>query len=200
MHVQGYPVGGMTTEEAAVSLIYDFQFNEHDLIALRHLEKPYGYTPKELGISIDAVQFLHAAARALKFGKQGLWWQAGNSFASALSCWDKFILTEYFLSDQALDFSDEIRDTLRAICLTWSNRLIELNRPEEALLMLENTERLLSADEDYILLRYQLYQQKHNPLKARDILKTYRQELLRLGYSEDEADEAVIFLIDSACP
>jgi LuxR family maltose regulon positive regulatory protein len=151
-------------------------------------------------ISIDGVHFIHAAARALKFGKQGLWWQAGNSFASALSCWDKFIPTEYFLSDQALDFSDEIRDTLRAICLTWSNRLIELNRQEEALLMLENTERLLSADEDYILLRYQLYQQKHNPLKARDILKTYRQELLRLGYSEDEADEAVIFLTDSACP
>ena len=147
--------------------------------------------------SIDAVEFMRTSKRALKLGKQGLWWQAGNGFTTALSFWDKFLPTEIFLSDQALAFSDEIHDILRTICLTWSNRLLDLNRLEEALLLLENSERVLSSDEDYILLRYQLYLKKHNPLKARDVLKTYRQELLRLGYSEDEADEAVIFLTEN---
>ncbi len=95
-------------------------------------------------------------------------------------------------------FNDEIHDLLRNSCLTWSNRLVELQRLDEALILLEKIERIMSSDEDYILLRYQLYLKKHNPLKARDILRTYRKKLLRLGYSDDEAEEATIFLIDNS--
>ncbi len=36
-----------------------------------------------------------------------------------------------------------------------------------------------------------LYLEKNAPLKARDVLTSYRQELLKLGYSEKEADEMI---------
>ncbi len=148
--------------------------------------------------SIDAVEFMLNARRALKLGKQGLWWQAGSAFTSALHCWENFLPTEFFLSDQAVAFNDEIHDLLRKSCLTWSKRLVELHRLDEALSLLEKIEQILSSDEDYILLRYQLYLKRHNPLKARDILGTYRKKLLRLGYSDDEVDEAVLFIINDS--
>jgi tetratricopeptide (TPR) repeat protein len=151
-------------------------------------------------VSIDAVQFMNAARSGLSFCKQDFWWQAENAFAKALSCWNLLQLNEIFTTDQALDFYDQIQNTLRDMCLTWSLRLVGQRRYDEALAILDNTKKVLSLEEDCIALRYQLYMKKHNPLKARDVLANYRQELLRLEYSNQEADELIASLIEHSSP
>ncbi len=95
------------------------------------------------------------------------------------------------MSDQALIFYDDILETMRLTCLTWSDMLVRHNRFDEALSILEKSAKILAQDDDCVALRYQLYLEKNAPLKARDVLTSYRQELLKLGYSEKEADEMI---------
>lgn len=140
-------------------------------------------------VSIDAVNFLRLARLGMTLKKRDLWWQAGNAFHNALSCWDSFSSQDIFLGDQAAMFTDEIHDTLRSVCLSWAGSLTKLNRINEALELLENTGRILLSDEEIVTLFYQLYMKKKMVLKARKVLENYRQELLRLGYTEDEAAE-----------
>jgi LuxR family transcriptional regulator, maltose regulon positive regulatory protein len=149
-------------------------------------------------VSIDAVNFLQCARHGLKRAKQGQWWQAGNLFAKALSQWAAFRPIDSFTSDQALGFSEEVVTVLRTVTLVWSSKLVALNRAEEALDILDQTNKILPIDEDFVLLRYQLFLQQHQPLKARDILTTYHQELVQLGWSPEEAEELVISLTGRA--
>ncbi len=145
---------------------------------------------------VDAATFLDLARLGLSFGKRELWWQAGNAFYSALSCWDDFSSMDCFLSDQAVDYTSEIHGALRNICLTWAKTLAELNRRDEAIALLEKTDRLLVSDEESVALQYRLYVRKKNPLKAKTLLDSYQQELLRLGYSSEEAEEMRVALVE----
>ncbi|MBE0582903.1 MAG: hypothetical protein IH612_03985, partial [Desulfofustis sp.] len=149
-------------------------------------------------VSIDAITFLQFARRGLRRAKQGQWWQAGNLFAKALSQWTVLRPIDSFTGDQALAFSDEIVTVLRTISLTWSSKLVALNRPDEAIDILDMTNKILPVDEDFVLLRYQLFLKQHQPLKARDIVATYHQELIQLGWSPEEAEELVISLTSRA--
>jgi hypothetical protein len=133
----------------------------------------------------------------LSLGKRELWWQAGNAFYSALSSWESFSPTDYFQGDQATDYFDEIYRVIRSVCLTWSSTLAKFNRVDEALALLEKTDKLLLSDEDRVVLQHTLYLKKKNPVKAQKVLDSYRQELLRLGYSREEADELVNSLLQS---
>ena len=141
--------------------------------------------------TVDAINFMKAARTGLKHCKQGWYWQAGNKFTDALSCWKHFLPTETFISDQAVGFDDDVQNTMKELCLSWCNMLSEHNQPEEALSILDKTSKILILDEDCVALRHRLYIKKHNPLKARDLLNQYRQELLRLDYTDEEADEIV---------
>jgi hypothetical protein len=143
---------------------------------------------------------MHAARSGLSFCNQDFWWQAENAFAKALSYWNSLQLNEIFTTDQALDFYDQIQNTMRDMCLTWSLRLARQYRYDEALAILDKTNKILSVEEDCIALRYQLYLKKNSPLKARDVLTNYRQELLRLGYSNQEADELTTSLAEQNSP
>lgn len=139
--------------------------------------------------TVDAANFLELARLGASLGRRELWWQAGNAFYSALSFWDKFTDNDYFQGDQATDYTDEILHALRSVCLTWAGTLADFNRSGEALALLEKTDKLLLSDEDRVALQHKLYMEKKNPIKAQNLLAKYRQELLRLGYSEEEAEE-----------
>ncbi len=142
-------------------------------------------------VTVDAIEFMVSARRGLKLAKQERWWQAGNAFIEAFSFWEEFTLREYFISDQALSFYDEIHETIRQVCLTWSTMLIKHNRFGEALTVLEKSAKILAQEDDCVALRYQLYLKENAPLKAREVLTSYRQELLRLEYTKTEAAEMI---------
>jgi DNA-binding SARP family transcriptional activator len=138
---------------------------------------------------VDSVHFLDCARSGLNFARRELWWQAGNAFYDALSCWNSFSNSEYFFTEQSLAYTDEIISTLRKICLTWATALEHFNQLDEAIALLEKTGRILLADEEIVSFQYQLYTKKKNPLKARTLLDNYKQELLGIGYTAEEAEE-----------
>ncbi len=144
---------------------------------------------------VDAIDFITYAERGLQLAGRELWWQAGNTFTHALSFWRTITLEEIFISDQALKLYDEIIETYRRICLSWSGMLVKYNRFDEALSLLDNSAKLLSHDDDCVALRYHLCTKKNAPLKARDTLAAYRRELQELGYSETETEEMISDLI-----
>ncbi len=141
--------------------------------------------------TIDAQQFLRTARHGLKQAEHDLWWQAGNLFAAALSYWTEFRPLQVFALDQAQSFQDEIVAVLRSVCLVWSQKLIALERDQEALNLLEKTRQILPTDEDTVGLRYRLFLKRNNPLKARGVLQAYYRELVQLGWSEQEAENLV---------
>ena len=146
-------------------------------------------------VRVDAIEFITSAERGLQLAGQGLWWQASNTFVRAFSFWKTGTLEEIFISDQALKLYDELIETLRRICLSWSEMLVKNNRFDEALSLLDNSSKILRHDDDCVALRYHLCTKKNAPLKARDILAAYRRDLLNLGYSESETDEMISDLI-----
>lgn len=77
MHVQGFPIGAMTIEEAAVALTQNFHLTDNETITLNYLDISYSLKPEEIGISLDAVR---TAMAAYQFGHglpltQWLWQQ-----------------------------------------------------------------------------------------------------------------------------
>lgn len=146
-------------------------------------------------VSVDSAEFLELAREGLSLGKRELWWQAGNAFSEALSIWENFDNLSPFKSDQAVGYIDEIHHALRKISLTWARALAAINHTDEALNLLEKVGKVLLSDEDRVALQHQLYMKKKNPLKAEAVLDSYRRELLRLGYDENEVDEIMISLL-----
>jgi len=138
---------------------------------------------------VDSSTFLALSRKGLSLTRRELEWQAGNAFQSALSCWQEFSEIDIFQGEQVLDYVDDVRHVLRRVCLTWAHALSARSRVDEALALLEKTDRVLSSDEDRIALQHRLYLEKKNPLKAQALLDGYAQELVRLGYDDDEVEE-----------
>jgi len=66
VHIHGFPVGGLTVEEAAVKLTQEFAFFEDNNIALLYENSAHDMPANELGVSLDAVR---SAIAAYKFGR-----------------------------------------------------------------------------------------------------------------------------------
>ncbi len=150
-----------------------------------------------LHTTVDASTFLDLSRLGLSLCRRELWWQAGNIFHQALTCWEEFTQVDYFRGDQVIAYSDEIHHAMGKICLNWAGTLATFHRLDEALALLEKTDKLLVSDEDRVGLQYQLYIKRKNPLKAQTLLDNYCQELLRLGYSKEEAEEMRDSLVSS---
>lgn len=138
---------------------------------------------------VDSVRFLELAKSGLNLVRRELWWQAGNAFYEALSCWTKFSETEYFYAEDALQYTDEVMTTLRKVSLTWAKTLNRFNRIDEAIALLEKTGRIIVSEEEIVSFQYHLYMKKKNPLKARSLLDNYKRELLRMDYTKDQAEQ-----------
>ena len=149
-------------------------------------------------VTVDAVEFIKHADIGLKSARQGLWWQAGNAFIESFSYWETYTLSEIFVNDRALSLYDDIVETMREVCLSWSGMLLKFSRFDEALFILEKTARILALDDQCVALRYHLYLLKNLPIKARDVLNSYRQELIDLEYPEAEVENMLRDLVNNS--
>jgi len=138
---------------------------------------------------IDAFKFAEMASLGIQHCKNGEWWQAGNTFRTALSCWNGFWPEDSFRNEQTISFSDQLINSLFEITLIWAKNLAKMGQSAEAITLLERTLRTLFQDERLISLLYSLYLKNHNHLKARETLDRYRLALEKLGYSGHEIEE-----------
>ena len=166
------------------------------------IDNPIQYLSIEKGyvqlsnVIIDGINFMQFAEHGLSSWKQNRYWQAENGFAAALSCWQSFVPAELFIGDQAIVFTDDLHHKMKEMIVAWCAMLSDTLRLDEAIQILEKTDKILALDEDCITIRYQLYRKRHNPLKARNVIANYRKELLRLEYTSEEADEIIVSLTE----
>jgi len=138
---------------------------------------------------IDALDFIEAARIGLSHCKNNDWWQAQNSFRTALSLWQGGMPEDIFQSEQALEFSDEISNLLVSIATTWADNLSSTAFTDEVIQFLEKVLQTNPLEEDLTSLLHKFHIQQNNPLKARETLARYSQALLKADYTAQEASE-----------
>lgn len=138
---------------------------------------------------IDALDFIEAARIGLSHCKNNDWWQAQNSFRTALSLWQGGMPEDIFQSEQALEFSDEISNLLVSIATTWADNLSNTAFADEVIQFLEKVLQTNPLEEDLTTLLHRFHLQHNNPLKAHETLTRYTQELLKADYTIEEATE-----------
>lgn len=163
--------------------------------------KEYLYLQKSIlcltNYEIDAMQFLEAARTGLSHSKNSDWWQAHNSFQTALSLCRGAMPEDTFRSEQILNFNDTLTNLLTEIGSTWASNLAGSGRKEEAIALLEQILRINYLEEQLTITLYQLHLRNNNPLKARETLERYRKALLKADYSEDEAAGFINEIVNS---
>lgn len=138
---------------------------------------------------IDALDFIEAARIGLSHGKNNDWWQAQNSFRTAISLWQGGMPEDIFQSEQALEFSDEISNLLVSIATTWADNLSSTAFTDGVIQFLEKVLQTNPLEEDLTSLLHKFHIQQNNPLKAHETLTRYTQELLKADYTIEEASE-----------
>jgi LuxR family maltose regulon positive regulatory protein len=147
--------------------------------------------------SIDALQFMEDSRTGLAHSKNSDWWQAYNSFQSALSLWKGAMPEDTFQSEQIFRFNDTLASLLSEIGMVWATNLAKSGQTEEAVSLLERVLRINYLDEDLTILLYQLYHKNNQPLSANETLGRYRKALIRAEYTEEEAESYIADIMAS---
>jgi LuxR family maltose regulon positive regulatory protein len=135
---------------------------------------------------IDTLQFLEAARTGLSHSKNSDWLQAHNAFQTAISLWKGAMPEDTFRSEQVATFNDMLANLMVEIGSTWSKKLAEAGKLEEAITVLEKILSINSLEEELTVLLYKFHCQNNNHLKAREILERYRRALLKADYTKEE--------------
>ncbi len=138
---------------------------------------------------IDATQFETLAEQGLKHARAERFWQAGNAFYRALSLWSGPLESDSFLNSQIMTYYDQMISLLTKMTNTWAVILAEADMQEEAIDILIKALHYDTMDDKMISLLYSLYLKTGNPLKAKEVLISYRQALRDLGYDQTQRDE-----------
>ena len=136
------------------------------------------------------------AQKGLVLTQDGNYWQAGNSFYNAFLLWKGHLPDETFHSDNAITYSRGVKNKLIEITLVWGNILAQSGLMDEAIELLENLIQKFREDDTLIAFLYKLYRNNNNPLKANELLKHYREELIRNDYLEDDINTYISDVIN----
>ncbi len=151
------------------------------------------YLPTQKGILclnnviIDSLEFVEAARTGLTHSRNSDWWQAHNCFQRALAMWQGAKPEDVLHGEQALAWNDMLASLLVEMVATWADSLVESNRLEEAISLLEQALRHNYLEEELTIRLYRLHLLNNSPLKAREALERYRKALLQAEYEEEEA-------------
>jgi len=137
---------------------------------------------------IDTVEFSRMALTGLQHSRNGQWWLAECAFRKAVSFWKGLWPEESFCNDLTTTLTDQLKNSLLDVSLTWAENLTGMNKTDKAIDLLEHTLPAFQ-DERPIRLLYSLYVKTDNYLKAGDTLDRYRTALGELGYSTKEIEE-----------
>ena len=147
---------------------------------------------------IDSVEFERLAESGLKHAHAERFWQAGNSFYRALCLWTGPLESDSFMTNVTMQYYNQMTTLLTRMTTTWAVTLAESDSPAEAISILKKALRYDPMDDRMITLLYTLYLKSRNPLKAKDLLKSYRQSLRDLGYDQEQIDELLFQVASKA--
>ncbi len=118
-------------------------------------------------------------------------WQACNRFHHALSLWKSTLPSDTFRNDAIFSFEDVLIATFEKTCLQWSKILVEAERHQEAIPILEKLLNTNELSESAVIELCKLYEKTYQPLKVRDTLDKYRSALKAADYSDEEIEAMI---------
>jgi len=151
----------------------------------KHLVVKRGYLCLEHA-KIDAHEFHRLIRKANQQLANREVWPAEITFSSAFSLWQGTFVPGDFGSDAAITLQDELERLYMESSLPFARLMAESKRYQQAIKLLRDALRYDPANDAVIRLLYQLYLSQESPGQARQVLKQYREALVRDNYPEDE--------------
>ena len=138
---------------------------------------------------IDAHEF----KRLVKKGTQQMaareFWPAEISFSSAFSLWQGTFVPGNFGSDAAVAFQDELERLYLETSLPFARLMAENKRYQQATALLRDALRFDPSNDDVVRLLYQLCLAQDSLGQASQVLKQYREALVKDHFAEPEIEQ-----------
>jgi DNA-binding response OmpR family regulator len=156
----------------------------------KHLVVKRGYLCLEHAI-IDAHEFHRLIRKATQQLANREFWPAEITFSSAFSLWQGTFVPGDFGSDAAIVFQDELERLYLESSLPFARLMAENKRYQQASKLLRDALRYDPTNDAVIRLLYQLCLVQDSPGQARQVLKQYREALLKDHFPEHEVLSAL---------
>jgi DNA-binding response OmpR family regulator len=135
---------------------------------------------------IDAHEFRRLIHKGNQLLTTGELWLAEIAYSSAFSLWQGTFMPGNFGCDAAFVYQDELEQLFLETSLTFASLLAEGQRYQQAAKLLRDALRYDSTNDRIFRLLYRLYLAEDNLGQAGQVLKLYREALVREHYSEQE--------------
>jgi LuxR family maltose regulon positive regulatory protein len=144
---------------------------------------------------IDAVEFAKKARKGLQHYRRNEFWQAGNCFYSAHQRWNGTFLPGGPSADAVREYRDYLDRLFVESSMAWGKILEKTGQIEEAIQVI--TKALVShrTNDDLVRALYNLHIENGSAVKARTVLKDYREALRQEEFAPEEIEEIVHFVI-----
>lgn len=140
---------------------------------------------------IDAHEFRRLVRRGSQQVVAKELWPAEITFSSAFSLWQGTFVPGDFGSDAAIVFQDELEQLYLETSLIFARLLAEGKRYQQAAKLLRDALRYDPSNDGVVRLLYQLCLAQDRPGQANQVLKQYREALVRENFPEQEVQEAL---------
>lgn len=140
-------------------------------------------------IQTDAHQFETFANKGLGHVRNKEFWQAGNSFYSALKRWQGPFLPGLQNSDMISIRAEDLSRLYIEATLQWAEILVESGRFDEAGEILIKARQFERTHDDLVRCLYQVHVQSKQPAQANQLLKQYEAALRSEEYPPGEIEK-----------
>ncbi len=137
-------------------------------------------------VRIDAHEFIRLIRKATQQLVAREFWPAEITFSSAFSLWQGTFVPADFGCDAAITFQDELEQLFLEGCQPFARLVAESERYQSAVKLLRDALRYDPAHDDVNRLLYRLYTAQESPGKASQVLRQYRETLLKDHMPEQE--------------
>lgn len=145
---------------------------------------------------IDAHEFHRLIRKAMQQCATHEFWPAEITFSSAFSLWQGTFVPGNFGSDAAIAFQDELERLYLESSVPFASLMAENKRYQQASKLLRDALRYDPANDAVMRLLYQVCLAQDSPGQARQILKQYREALVKDNFPEEEIQKTLQELQD----
>lgn len=138
---------------------------------------------------IDAHEFRRLARKGLQQVAAGELWPAELTFTSAFTLWQGPFVPGGFGIDAVSEFQDELEQLCLEASMAFSCLLAENKRYQQSIKVLRDAWRCDPTNDRVVRLLHRICLAEDSPGQAGQVLRQYRDALLKESYSEREVEE-----------